>query len=364
MKTKTITIHALDNCGSGLQAYALQQALIQHGIENEIIDYRPWYIYNNGRPLDWKFFVKRIIYRKGLRKRWKVYNDFVSDSLILTQKTYKTYSELCNANMKADCFIAGSDQIWNSYFKCGKDLAYYLRFVGNQRKVSYAASLGRTFFDPGKLKFMKKNVDQFELVTVREKSACSVLDSIGIKSTQLCDPTFLISADQYRRKGHRVLDENFGDYILVYLTEASELLDKVIKKLRDRYRAKVVYVGSFRNRCKCDINLTDIGPWEFISLIDEASYVIAGSFHASVFSGILKRNFAVIPYENNIRMEELLNAFALQDHFIKSETDMAILNRDITKEEFDRIDKIINEWKKNAEELFFDKLKKMEEKNE
>lgn len=190
MKTKTITIHALDICGSCLQAYALQQALIQHGIENEIIDYRPWYIYNNGRPLDWKFFAKRIVYGKGLKDRWRIFNHFVKGSLITTHDTYKTYRKLKNADLKADCFIAGSDQIWNSYFECGKDLAYYLDFIGNQRKISYAASIGRDSFDADKLKFMKRNVEPFEKVTVREKSACDVLASIGIKSEQVCDPTF------------------------------------------------------------------------------------------------------------------------------------------------------------------------------
>lgn len=364
MKTKTITVHALDNCGSGLQAYALQQALIQHGIENEIIDYRPWYIYNNGRPLDWKFFVKRILYRKALKRRWEIYNKFISDSLITTEKTYKNYEELYADNLKADFFIAGSDQIWNSYFECGKDPVYYLAFIENQRKISYAASLGRTSFDSNKMKFMKKNVESFEMVTVREKSACMVLSSIGIHSEQVCDPTFLISAEQYRKNEHKVLDEKFGKYILVYLTEASKLLDKVVEKLRNRYQAKIVYVGSFRNRCKCDVNLTDIGPWEFLDLIDGASYVIAGSFHASVFSSILKRNFAVVPYENNIRMEELLSAFELQDHFIRNESDMKILDLDITQEQFARIDAIIESWKNHAEDVFFDYLKKMEEHNE
>lgn len=363
MKTKTITIHALDNCGSGLQAYALQQALIQHGFENEIIDYRPWYIYNNGRPLDWKYFAKRMIYGKGLRRRWKVFNKFVSESLITTAKTYKTYKDLYNANLQADCFIAGSDQIWNSYFECGKDLSYYLGFVGEQRKISYAASLGRTTFTSEKLKFLKGNVERFEMVTVREKSACDVLSSIDIKSEQVCDPTFLISAEQYRKKEHKILSDDFGKYILVYLTEASDLLDKVVDKLRNQYDAKVVYVGSFRNRCKCDVNLTDIGPWEFIGLIDGASYVIAGSFHASVFSSILKKNFAVIPYENNIRMEELLEAFGLQDRFIRNESEMTILNQEITQERFRKIETIIEKWKNHAEKVFFDYLKKMEQHN-
>src|SRR5699024_4968615 len=101
----------------------------------------------------------RILYRKALKRRWEIYNKFISDSLITTEKTYKNYEELYADNLKADFFIAGSDQIWNSYFECGKDPVYYLAFIENQRKISYAASLGRTSFDSNKMKFMKKNVE-------------------------------------------------------------------------------------------------------------------------------------------------------------------------------------------------------------
>lgn len=359
MKTKTITIHALDNCGSGLQAYALQQALLRRGIENEIIDYRPWYIHNNGRPLDWKFFVKRIVYGKGVRERRAVYDRFIEQFLVTTQR-YTSVGQLRKANLQADCFIAGSDQIWNSYFECGKDLAYYLDFAGGQKKVSYAASLGRSAFDEQKLAFMKDRVGKFDWVTVREKSAVDLLSQIGIPSAQVCDPTFLLDAEQYRQNEIRLLQE---DYILVYLTEASELLDKAIERLKNRYHAKVVYVGSFRNRCKCDVNLTNVGPWEFIGLIDHAKCVIAGSFHASVFSCILHKNFAVLPYENNIRMEELLNAFGLEDHFIRTDGDLDILDREITAEKFAETDEIIRKWRMNAQRQFFDRIEELREEN-
>ena len=276
--------------------------------------------------------------------------------MITTPKTYKTYKDLNNANLKADYFIAGSDQIWNSYFECGRDLAYYLKFVGDQRKVSYAASLGRTLFDSNKMLFMKKNVSPFELVTVREKSGCKILSANGIDAVQVCDPTFLLSEKQYREHEHYLINKDYGSYILVYLTESSDLLDKAVERLIERFNAKVVYVGSFRNRCKCDINLTNVGPWEFLGLIDRASYIIAGSFHASVFSCILKKNFAVLPYENNIRMEELLKAFGLERQFIRCNEDLKILDSDISKDKFSEIDVIINSWKDNAEKVFFDYL--------
>lgn len=60
-------------------------------------------------------------------------------------------------------------------------------------------------------------------------------------------------------------------------------------------------------------------------------------------------------------MEELLEAFGLQDHFIRNESEMTILNQEITKERFRKIETIIENWKNHAEKVFFDYLKKMEQ---
>ena len=59
MKTMTITLHDTDNCGSSLQAFALQTFLLENGVDNEIIDYVPNYVKNNGSAL--KSFIKHII---------------------------------------------------------------------------------------------------------------------------------------------------------------------------------------------------------------------------------------------------------------------------------------------------------------
>ena len=43
MITKTITSHDVYNYGASLQAYSLQQFLLENGHENEIIDYKHIY---------------------------------------------------------------------------------------------------------------------------------------------------------------------------------------------------------------------------------------------------------------------------------------------------------------------------------
>ena len=95
MKTLTITLHDTDNCGSSLQAFALQHFLITHGIDNEIIDYVPSYTQNNGSPF--KTFIRNIIFRKSYLQRRKKFQNFINKNLKLTKRKYKTYQELKNA---------------------------------------------------------------------------------------------------------------------------------------------------------------------------------------------------------------------------------------------------------------------------
>ena len=131
MKILTLTLHYIDNCGSCLQAYALQRFLLQNGYDTELLDYRPQYLINNGRPF--KHFIKNIVFGKKMKARWKVFDEFLL-YYKLTDRTYKNYSELIKHPPKADAYIVGSDQIWNRSFPCGRDEAYYLSFVKEGKK--------------------------------------------------------------------------------------------------------------------------------------------------------------------------------------------------------------------------------------
>lgn len=139
MKTLTITLHDTDNCGSSLQAFALQHFLITHGIDNEIIDYVPSYTQNNGSPI--KTFIRNIIFRKSYLQRRKKFQNFINKNLKLTKKKYKTYLELKNNPPQADVYITGSDQLWNNSYSCGNDPGFYLNFVNKKTQRKYLMQL-------------------------------------------------------------------------------------------------------------------------------------------------------------------------------------------------------------------------------
>lgn len=310
MRSLTTTLHAIDNCGSCLQAYALQQHLIALGHQNEIIDYRPDYARNNGNPL--KHFIKSIIFHKSMKERWKVFDSFVKEYLRLTPQQFHSFEEVSKADLQADVFVTGSDQVWNDYFPCGRDPVYYLAFT-YKKKISYAASVGRSPLTENDLDVLCEKIKDFDAVSVRERSTPAELIPKGIDATWVCDPTLLLARENYE---NIMITKETGEYLLVYLTEKSEMLDNVIRTYREKKNGKVVYVGSFLNRCDCDVNYTDVGPREFLGLIANASMVIAGSYHALLFSCIFQKEFIILPYKNNARMEQFLDYIECKGRYL------------------------------------------------
>ena len=339
MKILTTTLHAIDNCGSCLQAYALQQHLLSLGHQNEIIDYRPDYARNNGNPL--KNFIKSIVFHKQMKERWRVFDTFVKEHLILTSQTFSSYEEVKRSNLEADVFVTGSDQVWNDYFPCGRDPVYYLSFT-DKKKISYAASVGRSLTESAGLDTLCDKIRDFDAVSVREKNTPAELAKKGISATWVCDPTLLHKKDFYEKIMH---SKETVEYLLVYLTEKSELLDEVIRKYREEKNGKVIYVGSFLNRCDCDVNYTDVGPREFVGLIANASMVIAGSYHALLFSCIFQKEFVILPYKNNARMEQFLDYIECKKRYLSDGVNENTLETIEWQMINDKIDELVDKSK-------------------
>ena len=350
MKTLTITLHSIDNCGSCLQAYALQQFLIQNGIDNEIIDYRPAYGRNNGRPV--KHLIKKLVFGRAMKRHWEVFHGFVQNYLKMTGRTYYRYSELEQADLAADVFITGSDQVWNDSFPCGRDDAFYLKFVKEGKKISYAASVGHVLHSQEEISTLCGKLQEFDAISVREQSSADMLNKAGVCAQTVCDPVLLHDREFYETM---LKPNELGDYILVYLIPKSELLNQVLAKIKAEYDCKVVYVGSFLNHCECDINLTDVGPKEFLNLIAHAKYIIAGSFHATVFSCIFHKEFVTLPYANNARMKEFLEQVGLRERFIETAGQSAV-----QEIEWERMESVIWEIREKSQRWIQKVIGKME----
>ena len=111
-------------------------------------------------------------------KRKQNFDKFSLKHIRSTAKLYNSNDELKLDIPKADVYICGSDQIWNSFFKNGWDPAFYLDFVPqNKLKLSYAASFAIDTLSDDIKDFVKEKVSRLDYVSVRESSGKKILEN-------------------------------------------------------------------------------------------------------------------------------------------------------------------------------------------
>lgn len=338
MNIKTITCHNVYNYGATLQAYALQTYLESIGHQVEIIDYYPkyrnkrnfWKIPNNSKvgKYSQKYFLFHLLYAihraiKYLRDtnfdRIKKFDEFDRKYLHITSTKYTSYQQLKDNPPIADCYIAGSDQIWNPNGDTGKDPAFFLNFGdATIKRISYSASFGISEIEESFKPQLKKNLSVFDAISVREKTGLDILRTIGyVNAIQVCDPVFLLSKEDWLNIASPSLVE--GDYILVYdFFQDDKCIREMAINLSKERKCKIVSVND-GGKCKyADINISDASPNDFLSLIYNADVVVSNSFHATAFSLMLETDFYTYPVvrnKNQSRMIDLLDSFDLLDRF-------------------------------------------------
>lgn len=331
METKTITSHDVYNYGASLQAYSLQQFLLENGHDNEIIDYKPpysrarynfWYISPRYKFSNWKLLwlpvclflaPKRF---KTIQRKYS-FDVFTKNYLRLTSDRYMDYQSLENACLKADAFIVGSDQVWNSDHINGRDPANYLSFVHNgAKKISYAASFGMDHIYSGYENLVRDNLKTFDLITVRESHGLSILSKLGLEGKHVVDPTLLHDKEWWEK---HCIEKSTEDYLLVYdFGKSDKIRDIAIRIAKDK-GLKIYAINDFTTHNYADVNINNAGPIEFISLISGAKFFISNSFHGTIFSIIFEVPFLVVKRtEGNVnsRMESLLRMVNIEERLV------------------------------------------------
>ena len=144
------------NYGSILQAYAMQTILKNDGNQVEILLYRKTNIAKQAMRLlyfpllkstvkmKWKtlycrFFQKKI-YNTVLASREEAFVQFIHDNISFSQ-IYAGRDALIKGTAQYDCFVLGSDQVWNP-INLGGDF-YTMTFIPEDKiKITYAPSFG------------------------------------------------------------------------------------------------------------------------------------------------------------------------------------------------------------------------------
>lgn len=334
MKINTITCHDVYNFGASLQAFALQKFLSDEGNEVEVIDYKPDYLSGHfdfgkignsvyDKPVVRQMYqIAKLPSRVLALTRKRAFDQFTKKYLRLT-KRFNDYEELKADAPRADIYIAGSDQIWNTLFNNGRDKAFYLDFGDKSvKRISYAASFATPDIRPEYFDFVKHELQNIDKISIRESCALPLLKKLGRQDgVSVCDPVFLLSREQWCDLLTKT-DATDKKYILVYLSEQSDKIREIVSQIKSRTHWPVLAVGTV-GVSYADKYIRSADPLDFVDLIRCARFVISNSFHASAFSIIMGVDFCVVnrSEEINERMRSLLEDFALQDRLVSSYTD-------------------------------------------
>jgi len=234
--------------------------------------------------------------------------------------------DIDNARDKFDIFICGSDQIWNPQII---DKNFYLAFADGKRKISYAASTGINYIPDYAKKCLTEYLKDFEAISLREPDCRKDIEKIsGKNASVVCDPTFLLSANEWRTIADttRIPSEKYAlSYFLgddkrnIFAYNATDNLN--IKN--------VILPTSTEMFDKSEKKNYTISPADFLALEDNSEFIITDSFHAICFAIIFKKNFCVVtkhresnPFNQNSRVLHLLSKAGLTDRLAKNESDI------------------------------------------
>ena len=291
-KVGIITFHASHNYGSMLQAYALQQVVLGMGYDCEIINFRSVAQKEMYKPIFMRGtlygkcvrFIIQATYALGILKKYRLFEKFLKENLILSSKEYNTLKDLENADFNYDYFISGSDQIWNST-TLYVDPLYYLRFAPSYKRVALAPSFGRDYIADYNRSKMSIWISDYPYISVREKSGVSLIEEMtGRKAQHLLDPTLVITSEEWK-KFLEIKEHKRQNYILAYfLDEPSDYARLQLLKLKNEMGCEIKSIPFiFKNMEYSDASIA-AGPKEFVSLIANARLVCTDSFHGTAFS--------------------------------------------------------------------------------
>lgn len=340
MKIGILTVHHSYNYGAVLQAFATQKLIEKLGHDVEFIDFDNTSFIQRRKvllPFDSISNVLRNFRNLGairqLNARKEAFEKFyrmmkVSDAHWLNTIDFD--------KLKYDVVVVGSDQTFSLYLTNKPDEMRSFFLPGYKgKKICFASSMGEKnhSLTDADVEWMKRCWNEFSSLCVREQFAKDFIENQTGKTVHVVlDPTLLLKADEWAayRSTQKLPEEK---YIVFYTVLSSPRVVAYAKEIAKMTGLKVIALHS---KTRFDINSgfdyrISSGPQEFLSLIQNAEYVVTTSFHATVFSILFRKQFiSILQCEGN-RLKHLLNSLQLQERLIDENEapSLTLLNKEI-----------------------------------
>lgn len=355
MKIGIITVHRAYNYGSVLQCYALQEYLKAQGHDVWVIDYRQRWTESVYRVFS-LYYIWHFIRLRDFRAIIDYVRKYRIRKVVITQQKSIFVKFFQRFNLTKPCwnkvpkgfdvYLIGSDQLWTHQCVGGEDKFYlgYFRRAEKSLVVGYSLSASVPSLYKFGDKKLKEIINNFDKLSVREQGVAEIIkNEIGVKLPITIDPTLLVDVELWNSMvSHDWKDKN---YIAIYqarpvVGNPNYLMDKAL---------------ALSTKLDCDIidmRSMEYSVEDFISIIKYAKCVLTTSYHATVFSFLMKTPCYAIKMNDgfDVRYVDLLMILGLEEELVNMDFNPVPLEID-----FDNIEKRICEYRKaSVEYLRFD----------
>ncbi len=349
MKTATVTWISYNNYGTLLQAYALQQKIKQLGHENEILwdgeilkayslqrkntqpktkqaaaPRRISPLHRAVRVLTSPAKAQRALLARTNRKQFalpydgsqRAFDRFREEDLQIFRQVGPERLQALNDRYEA--FVAGSDQIW-SVFESIFNPYYYLEFA-SKRKIAYAPCMGTDQIPEGLRPRLQALLSDYHALSAREDVSAKQLTALTGRSVEwVADPTLLLTSEQWSACVKQSAPPVKGRYLLCYFLENRPWYFEQAGFLAKKLHLRPVLIPNKWDYLNSEYVIDGvIGPKEFVSLFQNAAFVLTDSYHGSIFSCIFEKDFQYLqrfeendPHSQNIRIHSLFSYLGL-----------------------------------------------------
>lgn len=352
-----------DNYGQVLQAYALQQVLKGMGHEPFQIRYSLKASQSaENKPSVLKKILKVLLIYPLIKsiKRHKAFREDAECRTMIEKKNevrrfsdfrltyieqdsviYNSIEDIRKNPPVADCYITGSDQVWTMLLSNEGNAAYFLDFgEKNIKRISYAASFGRSVYPKELQPRLKDLLSRFDAISVRELEGVEICKTVGIRAEHVLDPTLLLSKEDYLKKLH-IENKPKEKSLFVYsinVRTPEDLYWTELRKYADDNGLDITVTTSSGNipgrEIYDDVSYSYATIEDWLDKINRAQLVATTSFHGVVFCLLMHTNFVYVPLKNNRakgngRVESLLKTINLLEKICYKSEDIKLCAKNI-----------------------------------
>ena len=371
-----ITFFKFYNYGSSLQAFSTVKILSRLGYDGSVIDINSgnkickilMYIKYIIKSIRYPYLVKAMFQLKKANKiadnriskeTIRKFDEFTEKELNVKKYTYSRLSKV--AKTEEYCrFIAGSDQIWSPQRAIIKK-EYFLRFAPKAKRIAYAPSFGIDKIPEYNKKCIKKYINDFLNISVREEEGKKILKELINKDVPVVlDPTLLLDKEEWNSIiNNESLEEN--QYIFCYFlsTPSNKAIEYIKEYLKENKCIIVYLMNNYKWNDIGEAKYYDGNPLDFVKGIKGAKMVFTDSFHSVAFSLNLNKSFYVFKrnynhkFDQSSRITSILGKVKEEDRYISQE-DIECKIEKIN--DFERINNILQEEREKSLKWLKDKL--------